>query len=216
MYPIDQVLAAAIGAGLPVWDLKGWMVVNIGAGTTQIAVLSHGAVVQACCLPLGGEDLDLAIAGRIERSHRLLIGEPTAERLKIRIGSAGAAVGRDSAPVMGRSVSRGVPQAGLVGAGLVQEAILPVLDVVGNTLEVALKTTSPELRRHMADAGIVLTGGSASLRALDGFLARRSGLPVRVADDPALCVARGLGGFFDQPRSGGWRSAPQVSELPAR
>jgi hypothetical protein len=143
-------------------------------------------------------------------------GEPTAERLKIRIGSAGTAFGRESVPVMGRSVSRGVPQAGLVAAGLVHDAMEPVLDVVGNAVEVALRATPPELRRHLAGTGIVLTGGSASIHALDAFLARRCGLLVRVADDPASCVARGLGGYFDQPGSGNWRSAPQLRVLPGR
>ena len=201
VYPVDQALAAAIGAGLPVWDLKGCMIVNIGAGTTQIAVLSCGTVLRAYCLPLAGEDFDVAIAGRIESSHRLLIGGPTAERLKIRIGSAVDAAARESAPVMGRSVSRGVPQAGLVTAGQVHEAILSVLNFVGNAVQGALRATPPELLRHMADTGIVLTGGSASLHALDGFLSRRCGLPVRVADEPASCVVRGLGGYFEQPRA---------------
>jgi rod shape-determining protein MreB len=193
VYTIDQALAGAIGAGLPIWDLQGCMIVNIGGGTTQITVLSRGTVVRARSLEIAGQDLDAAIAVRIEATHQLLIGEPTAERLKIRIGSAGGAIGREFMPVMGRSVPRGVPQGALVAAGQVHEAILPALGAIGDTVQGTLEGTPPELINHVAKAGILLTGGSASLHAVDDYLARRCGLRVRVADDPASCVVRGLG-----------------------
>jgi rod shape-determining protein MreB len=201
--PMDQALAAGIGAGLPVRDLKSCMIVGIGAGTTQIAILSRGAVVQARCLPIAGQDIDAAIIARIEATHQLLIGEPTAQRLKIRIGSAGGAVRRGLLPVVGRSVAEGVPRGGVVTARQVQEAILPVLKVVGDAVQETLQSTPPARIDHVADTGIVLTGGSASLDAIDEFLSRHCGVPVRVTDDPASCVVRGLGSYLNQlPRDG--------------
>ena len=201
--PIDQALAAGVGAGFAVRDLKACMIVAIGAGTTQIAVLSRGAVVQARCLPIAGQDIDAAITARIEASHQLLIGEPTAQRLKIRIGSAGGVTGRELLPVVGRSVAEGVPRGGVVTARQIQEAILPVLKVVGDAVQETLKSTPPELIGHVVDTGIVLTGGSASLDAINEFLSLHCGVPVRVSEDPASCVVRGLGSYLNQlPRDG--------------
>jgi rod shape-determining protein MreB len=201
--PIDQALAAGIGAGLPVRDLKACMIVGIGAGTTQIAVLSRGAVVQAHCLPIAGQDIDAAITARIEATHQLLIGEPTAQRLKIRIGSAGGEIGRELLPVMGRSIVEGVPRGVVVTARQVQQAILPILKVVAEAVQETLKSMPPELIGHVVDTGIVLTGGSASLDAINEFLSLHCGVPVRVSEDPASCVVRGLGSYLSQlPRDG--------------
>jgi rod shape-determining protein MreB len=209
VFPVDQALAAATGAGAPLEEGRACAIVDIGAGATQIAVLSGGRVVCARSLPIAGQDLDAAIAVRTEAAHGLLIGEPTAERLKIRIGSAVGAVSRESLPVMGRSVAKGVPQGAIVPAAQVHDAILPVLDRIGDAVQGTLDAAPLEVLRRMADAGIVLTGGSALLRDIDQYFARRSGLPVRVAEAPASCVARGLGHCLQQHRAYGWEPAPE-------
>lgn len=202
---VDQVLAAARGAGIPMDECRGRMVVSIGAGITEAAIISLGGIVCARTLPVGGNDLDAAIAAHVRSAHQLLIGEPTAERLKIRIGSALANGHEASLPVRGRSIGEGVPRQATVGSGEVQEAMAQPLQRIVNLVRETLEQAPPELSADIADTGIVLTGGTALLRNLDRFIAAQCGVPVAVAGDPLSSVILGLGHQLGQIRPREWR-----------
>ncbi|MEM6682424.1 MAG: rod shape-determining protein [Pseudomonadota bacterium] len=192
---IEEPMAAAIGADLPVTEPTGSMIVDIGGGTTEVAVLSLAGIVYATSVRVGGDKMDEAVIGYIRRKDNMLIGESTAERIKKEIGTAMKpkdGVGQ-SIKVRGRDLTRGIPREMEIHQGNVAEALAEPIAAIVEGVKVALENTAPELAADIVDKGIVLTGGGALLQDLDKFLGRETGLPVVVADDPLTCVALGTG-----------------------
>ncbi|WP_184019051.1 rod shape-determining protein [Sphingobium boeckii] len=194
VFLIEEPMAAAIGAGLPVTEPVGAMVVDIGGGTTEVAVLSLRGLAYSNSVRVGGDKMDEAISSYIRRKHNLMIGESTSERIKHEIGSAmiPADSGR-SLSVKGRDLVAGVPKEITITESEIAEAIAePVSQIVGS-VRAALEHTPPELAADIVDQGIVMTGGGALLRRIDEILSQATGLPVVVAEDALICVARGAG-----------------------
>ena len=193
VYLIDEPMAAAIGAGLPVHEARGSMVVDIGGGTSEIAVISLNGIVYGNSIKIGGDTFDDAIINFIRRNYGMLIGEATAERIKHEIGSAypGDSVGEIS--VKGRNLSEGVPRTFTLNSNEILDALQEPLQAIANALKSALEQTPPELGSDIAERGIVLTGGGALLANIDKLLSEETGLPVILADNPLTCVARGGG-----------------------
>ncbi|MFC0384249.1 rod shape-determining protein [Muricoccus vinaceus] len=191
---IEEPMAAAIGAGLPVTEASGSLVVDIGGGTTEVAIISLGGIVYARSLRVGGDRMDEAIIAHIRQQFNLLIGESTAERIKMEVGAATAPEEGEEGPVTevkGRDLSSGVPREVFVSRRQISESLAePVLRIVEAVRE-ALENTPPELAGDIVDRGIVLTGGGALLHGLDGVLREATGLPVIVAEEALSCVALG-------------------------
>lgn len=192
-YLIEEPMAAAIGAGLPVQEPTGNMVVDIGGGTTEVAVISLGGIVASRSIRIGGDELDEAIVQYIKKNYNLLIGERTAEEVKINIGSAIAPNGEEKYEIRGRDLVSGLPKTIVVTAEQIQQALSEpvsgIIDAVKNTLE----RTPPELASDIMDRGIVMTGGSSLLKHLDKLLSRETGMPVYLSEDALSCVAIGTG-----------------------
>ncbi len=200
VFLIEEPMAAAIGAGLPVTEPTGSMVVDIGGGTTEVAVLSLGGIVYSRSVRVGGDKLDEAIINYIRRYHNLLIGESTAERIKKEIGSACPpedGEGRTS-EIKGRDLMNGVPKEIVITERQVAESLAEPVSAILEAVKVALENTAPELAADIVDKGIVLTGGGALLRNLDLVLRHATGLPVSVAEDPLSCVALGTGRALEE------------------
>jgi rod shape-determining protein MreB len=195
VYLIEEPVAAAIGAGLPVTEPAGSMIVDIGGGTTEVAVLSLGGVVYAKSIRVGGAKMDEAIVNYIRRHHNLLIGEPTAEAIKIAIGSA--CLPEDGTgkvvEIKGRDLMNGVPKELVISQRQIAEALAEPVATIVEGVKVALESTAPELAADIVDRGIMLTGGGALLGNLDFVLRHATGLPVSLAEEPLFCVARGTG-----------------------
>lgn len=199
VYLIEEPMAAAIGAGLPVTEPAGSMVVDIGGGTTEVAVLSLEGIVYARSIRVGGDKMDSAIVNYIRRNMNLLVGERSAERIKKEIGSACPPEEGDgrSVEIRGRDLVNGVPKEITITERQVAESLIePVSDIV-EAVKVALENTAPELAADIVDKGIVLTGGGALLTNLDKVLRKATGLPVTIAEDPLACVAKGCGETVD-------------------
>ena len=198
---IEEPMAAAIGAGLPVTEPSGSMIVDIGGGTTEVAVISLGGIVYARSVRVGGDKMDEAITSYIRRHHNLLIGESSAERIKIGLGAARPAENGDEGPwqeVRGRDMINGVPREVLVSQAQIAESLAePVFQIV-EAVKVALENTPPELAADIVDKGIVLTGGGALLNRLDQVLREATGLPVVVAEEPLSCVVLGTGRALEE------------------
>ena len=199
---IDEPMAAAIGAGLPVTEPTGSMVVDIGGGTTEVAVLSLGGIVYARSVRVGGDKMDEAIIAYIRRTHNLLVGESTAERIKKEIGSACAPDDGDGATVeiRGRDLMNGVPKELMISERQIAESLAEPVSAIIEAVKVALEQTPPELAADIVDKGIVLTGGGAMLGNLDYVLRHATGLPVSIADDPLSCVALGTGRALEEKK----------------
>jgi rod shape-determining protein MreB len=193
VYLIEEPMAAAIGAGLPVAEASGSMVVDIGGGTTEVGVISLGGVVYANSVRVGGDRMDDAIINYIRRNYGMLIGEATAERIKKHMGSAFPGAEVLEMEVKGRSLAEGVPRSFNVSSNEILEALTEPLNAIVSAVKQALEQTPPELGSDIAEKGMVLTGGGALLRDLDRLLMEETGLPVIVADDPLTCVVRGSG-----------------------
>ncbi len=195
VYLIEEPMAAAIGAGLPVTEPTGSMVVDIGGGTTEVAVLSLGGIVYSKSVRVGGDKMDEAIIAYIRRNHKLLVGESSAERIKKQIGSA--ALPEDgNGPTMeikGRDLMNGVPKELVISQRQIAESLAEPVGQIIEAVKVALEHTAPELAADIVDKGIVLTGGGALLGNLDYVLRHATGLPVTLADEPLSCVALGTG-----------------------
>ena len=202
---VDQVLAAARGAGLAIEESRGRMVVNIGAGVTDVAVISLGNTVYARATRFAGDDMDAAIAAHVRAAHQLVIGELTAERLKIEIGSAVSSHQELTLAVKGRCATKGIPREVTIRGCEVRAAISTPLERIIGAIREALEQAPPELSADLIETGIVLTGGSALLRNLDRFISKNCGLPVRVAQDPLTCVIRGLAHQLNGLRASDWR-----------
>ncbi len=193
VYLIEEPMAAAIGAGLPVDQATGSMIVDIGGGTTEVGVLALGGVVHAHSIRVGGDAFDEAIITYIRRHHGMLIGETTAEEIKIQVGAAYPGVEVRSMEVKGRNISEGVPRTFSVNSGEIQEALAEPLHQITDAVKTALEIIPPELGADIAERGIVSSGGGALLSNIDRLLSDATGLPVFVAEDPLICVAVGAG-----------------------
>jgi len=195
VYLVEEPMAAAIGAGLPVTEPTGSMVVDIGGGTTEVAVLSLGGIVYSRSVRVGGDKMDEAIIGYIRRTHNLLVGEATAERVKKEIGSACAPENGEGVEmtIKGRDLMNGVPKEILVSQRQIAESMAEPVGAIVEAVKVALENTAPELASDIVDKGIVLTGGGALLGNMDFVLRHSTGLPVSIADEPLSCVALGTG-----------------------
>ena len=195
VFLIEEPMAAAIGAGLPVSEPTGSMVVDIGGGTTEVAVLSLGGIVYSRSVRVGGDKMDEAIIAYIRRNHNLLVGEASAERIKKEIGSAcppedGHGMTME---IKGRDLMNGVPKELIISQRQIAESLAEPVSAIVEAVKVALEHTAPELAADIVDKGIVLTGGGALLGNLDLVLRHATGLPVSIADDPLTCVAKGTG-----------------------
>jgi len=198
---IEEPMAAAIGAGLPVTEPSGSMVVDIGGGTTEVAVISLGGIVYSRSIRVGGDKMDEAIISYIRRGHNLLIGESSAERLKMDIGAASLTDEPGHGPlreVRGRDLMNGVPREVLVSQNQIAESLAEPVGQIVESVKVALENTPPELAADIVDKGIVLTGGGALLNRLDQVLRDATGLAVVVAENPLQCVALGTGRALEE------------------
>lgn len=193
VYLIDEPMAAAIGAGLPIEQATGSMVVDIGGGTTEVAIISLSGIVYAQSVRIGGDRFDEAIINYIRRNYGTLIGESTAERIKQTIGTAFPRNEVTEMEVRGRNLAEGVPRSFTINTNEVLEALQEPLSGIVGAVRAALEQTPPELASDIAERGMVLTGGGALLKDLDRLLMEETGLPVIVAEDPLTCVARGGG-----------------------
>jgi rod shape-determining protein MreB len=193
VYLIEEPMAAAIGAGLPVSDPCGSMVLDIGGGTTEVAIISLSGVVYSASVRIGGDRFDEAIINYVRRNYGSLIGEATAERIKHEIGSAYPGDEVREIEVRGRNLAEGAPRSFTLNSNEILEALQEPLAGIVGAVKTALEETPPELGADIAERGMVLTGGGALLRGLDRLLMEESGLPVVIADDPLTCVARGGG-----------------------
>lgn len=193
VYLISEPMAAAMGVGLPVVTPRGSMVVNIGGGTSEIGVIALSGIVADASIRIGGNEFDEAIVAFMRKSHNLLIGEATAETIKIQIGSAAATDGELEMDVNGRDLVSGIPKTVRVHSVEIRETIQEPVHAIVRAVRKALEVTPPELASDIVDDGIVITGGGAKLRGLNCLLAYETGLPIHVDEDPLTCVVRGAG-----------------------
>jgi rod shape-determining protein MreB and related proteins len=196
-YTIEEPFAAAIGANLPVWEPTGSMVVDIGGGTTEVAIISLGGIVTSISIRVAGDEMDESIVSFIRKNYNLMIGERTAETIKMEVGSAGDSEGIDNMEIRGRDLLTGLPKtieitAKEIGVAL-KDTVYAIVEAVKNTLE----KTPPELAADIMDRGIVLTGGGALLRNLDKVISEETNMPVLIAENPLDCVAIGTGKALD-------------------
>ncbi|MBN1549406.1 rod shape-determining protein [Candidatus Babeliales bacterium] len=191
VFTIREPMAAAIGAGLDVQEPSGNLVIDIGGGTTEVAIISLGSVVFWRSIRVGGDEMDRSIVNYVKRKYNLLIGERTAEQVKIEIGSVGLEGEKKSMQVKGRDLVTGVPKTITLTSLEVNEALLETVSSIVEAARVALENTPPELSSDLVDRGIVMAGGGSLLKGLDVLLTKETGLPVRIAEDPLLCVVKG-------------------------
>lgn len=203
VFLIEEPMAAAIGAGLPVTEPTGSMVVDIGGGTTEVAVLSLGGIVYACSVRVGGDKMDEAIINYIRRTHNLLIGEATAERIKKDIGSAIVMPNSEqiTISIKGRSLINGVPKEVEINQKQIAESLTEVVTTIAEGVKTALENTAPELSADIVDRGIVMTGGGSLLGNLGQVLAKATGVPVFIADNPLNCVVLGTGRALEEMKT---------------
>jgi rod shape-determining protein MreB len=199
VYLVSEPMAAAIGVGLPVETATGNMVVDIGGGTTDIAVIALSGIVTDASIRVGGDEFDDSIIQYMRRQYNLLIGETTAEQVKINIGSAVNQGQTDTIEVKGRDLLSGIPKTVVVTSADIREAMAECVDQIVVAVKRALEATPPELAADIVDKGIVLTGGGAMIRGLDQRLSDETGLPIHIDSDPLTCVARGTGKILEDP-----------------
>ncbi|MFC4800965.1 rod shape-determining protein [Neobacillus sp. GCM10023253] len=196
-YTIEEPFAAAIGANLPVWEPTGSMVVDIGGGTTEVAIISLGGIVTCQSIRVAGDEMDEAIISYIRKTYNLMIGDRTAETIKMEIGSAGTPEGIDNMEIRGRDLLTGLPKTIEISAkeiaSALSDTVYAIVEAVKNTLE----KTPPELAADIMDRGIVLTGGGALLRNIDRVISEETKMPVLIAENPLDCVAIGTGKALD-------------------
>jgi rod shape-determining protein MreB len=198
VYLIEEPMAAAIGAGMPVAEATGSMVVDIGGGTTEVGVISLGGMVYSTSVRVGGDKFDEAIINYIRRNYGMLIGEATSEMIKKEMGSAFPGSEVREMEVKGRNMAEGIPRSFTITSNEILEALTDPLNTIVSAVKSALEQTPPELGADIADKGMVLTGGGALLRDLDRLLMEETGLPVIVAEDPLSCVVRGSGRALEE------------------
>jgi rod shape-determining protein MreB len=199
VYLIGEPMAAAIGVGLPVGEPSGNMIVDIGGGTTDVAVISLDGVVYSKAVRVGGDKMDDSIMAFIKRRYNLMIGDMTAERIKINIGSVYKTEGSEqqTMEIKGRDLISGIPKTLTINEAEIREALTEPVNVILDTIRVILENTPPELASDIVDRGIILAGGGALLKGLDLLIRQETGLPVIIADDPLSAVVRGVGKMLD-------------------
>ncbi|MEW6573415.1 MAG: rod shape-determining protein [Bacillota bacterium] len=197
VYLIEEPMAAAIGAGLPVHEPTGNMIVDIGGGTTEVAVISLGGIVTSRSIRIAGDEMDEAIIQYIKRTYNLMIGERTAEQIKINIGSAYKPQGLGSEDVRGRDLVTGLPKTVKVTAEEIHHALSEPVSAILEAIKATLERTPPELAADIMDRGIMMAGGGALLRGLDRLVSEQTGMPVTLADEPLQAVASGTGYVLD-------------------
>ena len=190
---VEEPMAAAIGAGMPVTEPRGSLVVDVGGGTTEVAVISYGGIVSSTSVRTAGDEMDAAIGEHVKKHHGLLLGEQTAEQVKTSVGSAFPVAGAPSAQVRGRELVTGLPRTVVLPAEEVRHALAGVVQAIVDAVTSTLDVCPPELAGDVLRDGMVLTGGGALLRGLDARIQHETGVGVRVADDPLGCVAVGAG-----------------------
>jgi rod shape-determining protein MreB len=195
---IEEPMAAAIGAGLPVGEPVGCMIVDIGGGTTEVAVISLGGIVTSRSIRIAGDELDESIMNYMRRTYNLLIGERTAEEIKITIGSAYPLDKEDARQVRGRDLVSGLPGSVMVTSTEIREAIGEDVSAIVEAVKSTFETTPPELAADIMERGIYLAGGGGQLRGLDRLLSVETGMPVHIADDPLTCVVVGTGKVLEE------------------
>lgn len=198
VYLMEEPMAAAIGVGLPVSSPTGNMIVDIGGGTTEVAVISLSGIVYSKSVRVAGDEMDEAIINYIKRKYNLLIGERTAEEIKIRIGSAYPLEEKLEIDVKGRDLVAGIPKTLLINDEEIREALTEPVGTIVETIKIALERTPPELAADIMDKGIVMAGGSSMLKGLDLLLREETGLPIIIADDPLSAVALGTGKALEE------------------
>ncbi|MDD5083781.1 MAG: rod shape-determining protein [Candidatus Moranbacteria bacterium] len=196
-YVVKEPILAAIGAGIPIHTAQGNMIINIGGGTSEIAIISLGGIVAAHSARVGGNRIDQAISDYIKRKYSLAIGERTAEEVKIKIGSAIAQVKEEYMDVRGRDLMGGLPKTVTLSSNEITEAIQDELREIINVIKQVLQETPPELAADVMDKGMVLSGGTSQLKHLDQLIAKTINVPCYLADEPALCVVKGTGIVLD-------------------
>ncbi|MBN1422804.1 MAG: rod shape-determining protein, partial [Planctomycetes bacterium] len=198
VYLVEEPRAAALGAGLPIHEPAGSMIVDVGGGTTEIAVISLADVVTSTSLRIAGDAMDEAISQHMRRNYNILIGDNTAERIKIQIGSAYPLEEEYTMVVRGRDLIAGLPRAVTVNSEEIREALREPVQAIVHAVRSTLEKTPPELSADLVERGMVLCGGGVLLRGLDKVINEETGLPVYFAEDPLTCVARGTGMFLEQ------------------
>jgi len=198
VFLIEEPMAAAIGADLPIQDATGSMVIDVGGGTTEVGVISLGGIVYASSARVGGDKIDQSIVDYMRRNYGTLISEPTAEKIKQTVGSAFPLNELLSIDITGRNLAEGLPRKLNISSNEILEAISEPLHTIVGAVKTALEQTPPELGSDIAENGMVLTGGGALLKNLDRLLQEETGIPVIIAEDPLTCVARGCGKTLDQ------------------
>ncbi|HAA81681.1 MAG: HSP70 class molecular chaperones involved in cell morphogenesi [Caldanaerobacter subterraneus] len=197
-HTVEEPMAAAIGAGLPVEEPTGSMVVDIGGGTTDVAVISLGGIVTSKSLRVGGDEMDEAIINYIKREYNLMIGERTAEEIKIQIGSAFPKPKEETMDIRGRDLVSGLPKTLKITSTEILEALKDPISSIIEAIKMTLEKTPPELAADIMDRGIMLTGGGALLSGIDKLIREETGMPVQIADQPTDCVALGAGKILEE------------------
>jgi rod shape-determining protein MreB len=197
-YLIEEPMAAAIGAGLEVHEPAGNMVVDIGGGTTEVAIISLGGIVTSKSIRVGGDEMDDAIAYYIKKEYNLMIGERTAEQIKITIGSASPGANKESMDIRGRDLVTGLPKTISITANEINNALSEPVNNIVEAIKVTLEKTPPELAADIMDRGIVMTGGGSLLTGLDKRVNSETGMPVHIAEEPMNCVAMGTGKVLEE------------------
>jgi len=198
VYLIEEPMAAAIGAGLPITEPSGNMIVDVGGGTTEVAVISLGGIVFSRSVRVGGDKMDLAIMNHVKRRYSLLIGDRTAEQIKIKLGNAYPDEEIRTMEVKGRDLVAGVPKTVEVNSDEIREAMMEPINTIVEALRISLERTPPELASDIVDRGIVLTGGGSLLHNLDVLLKKETGLPIHLAEEPITGTVMGAGSTLEQ------------------
>ncbi|MCP3030456.1 rod shape-determining protein [Halobacillus sp. A1] len=212
-FPIAEPFAAAIGAGLPVWEPTGSMVVDIGGGTTEVAIISLGGIVTSQSIRVAGDEMDEAIIQHVRKKYNLMIGERTAEDVKVEIGGAGSVEESVEMEIRGRDLLSGLPKTIQVHSEEIVGALKDTVDAIIETVKNTLEKTPPELSADIMERGIVLTGGGALLNNLDRVISEETNMPVFIADEPLDCVAVGTGKSLEYIHH--FRSQPNVAARPS-
>jgi rod shape-determining protein MreB len=198
VFLVEEPMAAAIGVGLPIVEPAGNMIIDIGGGTTEMAIISLAGIVFSKSIRIGGDEMDVAVIEHMKKAYNLMIGERTAEEIKIRIGSAYPLEEELNMEVRGRDLVSGLPKMVSISSSEIRDALQDPIRSILDATKITLERTPPELAADLIDCGIIMAGGGSLLRGLDKLISEETGLPVHVADDPLTAVALGTGKLLDE------------------